>query len=158
MQKTYIPEKKVTISILLKRLFIQTCLAAIIILIFYVFTKTNWGNAYWAIAPVYILSVLRDIFQLRLLELTFDPEKKYILFTCKKVLSKPIQKILKFETARIEEFKSRKKKDQPQKVLRLHFFKNKMEVFELNKYKDGYSYETMKQIVDAAREFSLPIF
>lgn len=157
MQKTYIPEKRITILTILRRLFIQVCLGAIIILIFYVFKGHISEDTYWVIPAIYIVSFLKEIFQLRLLQLTFDTEKNCILFSCKKIFSKPVQKILRFETARIEEIKTMKKKNRPEKISRLYFFKNKMEVFELNKYKDGYSYETMKQIVAAAREFSIPI-
>lgn len=157
MQKTYNPEKRITAIIVLKRFFIEVLLGAIIILIFYLFKKNISENTYWVISPIYILSFLRETYQLRLLELTFDTEKNCILFTCKKTFSKPVQKILRFETAKIEEVKTMKKKNRPEKISRLYFFKNKMEVFELNKYKDGYSYETMKQIADAARVLSIPI-
>jgi hypothetical protein len=154
---TYKTERENTINFIINHLLIQLIATAIFLFIFYLFKKEIPEVVFWII-PIFIVTfIFREIFKQRLIELTFDTENKYIHFTLKNLFSKPEEKIIRFENVKLNVFGRKAKMDIPGKVTSIYFHKKKLQVFELNKYKDGFSYETMSQIVATAEELSLPV-
>lgn len=82
----------------------------------------------------------------RVYEISFDDEKQHIRFTYKtSAFSKPKQYDLPYDIARVEKGES---SDLIKRLTStsIYFFKNKLEIFEVSKRKDGFSKTTLNEI------------
>jgi hypothetical protein len=82
----------------------------------------------------------------RLYEMYFDLDKRQIVFLYKSLFSDPKQKTLSFDNARLEINESKPKWWRRAAMLTLSFREGKKEVFNISKYKDGFSIDTLREI------------
>ena len=93
----------------------------------------------------------------RLTEIRFDTENSQVIFIYKTLFSEPRQKLLPLEKARVEIAQSKSSWTWLWEPLTLYFLKNKKEVFEIKKSKDGFSVDKLKEISKTVEGLSLPI-
>lgn len=137
-----------------------TTIAIILLPVFYdlLFPKTLIKDTYYWVATAFILMrIVDETNRDRLTEIRFDTENKQIVFIFKTLLSASRQKILPFENARLEIAESKSHWTWLWEPLTLYFLKNKMEVFEIKKSKDGFSVDRLREISKTVEALSLPI-
>ncbi|RZK18450.1 MAG: hypothetical protein EOO43_12525 [Flavobacterium sp.] len=138
----------------------QICLTIIIIsipILFDLIFPTNIikDSYLWIALGIFLARVIDETNKERLSEIYFNVDDKLIIFSYKTLLSGQRQKTLKFENAVLEIVRS-KPNSFWGKPLTLYFLKNKMEVFEITKCKDGYSISKLEDIIKAVERLTLP--
>jgi len=93
----------------------------------------------------------------RLHKLSFDHENKQVIFYYKSLFGDKRKIALYYEHAVVEVYRYKPKWYRKHESIRLCFLKNKMELFEINTYKDGFNTATMKEIIKAAETIPLTI-
>jgi hypothetical protein len=114
-------------------------------------------NYYWVASVTLIISVYDTINEDRLYELSFDYESRQIYFFYKSIFSKPKQKKLSFDEARLEIVKTKPIFTKVKSLTKVYFLKRKMEVFEISESKDGFSMETIQDICKTVESIQLPV-
>jgi len=109
---------------------------------------------YFVAGSFLIVFIIRAIVDTRIISITFQTDTGEIVFEFEKLLTKRAQKILLYRHARLEiETYFGWRRDN----IILRFFSNKLQVFKVQKSKDGFSNETLAAIIDLARKQSLTV-
>lgn len=112
---------------------------------------------YWFAAGFILLLIFEMASKQRLSEIRFDTDKSQIIFIYKTLFSSPQAKRIPFENARLEYAKSKSSWTWLWEPLTLYFLKYKIEVFKVNKSKDGFSVRTLDEVRNTVESLSLPI-
>ncbi|WP_153796775.1 hypothetical protein [Foetidibacter luteolus] len=111
---------------------------------------------YYIVAAVLIARVYRDADTYRILQIDIDYDKQLIAFYYKTFFSGLRKRVLLFNNARLEVINKRAYNTEKQTPVKLYFFKNKLEIFEISNSKDGFSYKTIGDISTAIASIPLP--
>jgi hypothetical protein len=132
-------------------------ITAIPVLIDLIFGTHLVKEAYYYIVTPGILLRLGTIINTdRLYQINFDTDTRNIEFHFKSFLSKSKRKTLSFDKAKLE-ISLNKSATWLFEPLTLYFLKNKMEVFEIKKSKDGFSIDKLEAICKEVEKLSLPM-
>jgi hypothetical protein len=112
---------------------------------------------YWVAGALILMRIIDETSRDRLTEIRFDTDNKQVIFIYKTLLSAPRQKRLPLENARLEVAQSKSSWTWLWEPLTLYFLKNKKEVFEIKKSKDGFSVDKLREITKTVETLSLPI-
>ncbi len=112
---------------------------------------------YWFATAFILMRIIDETTKDRLMGVCFDTSNRQVLFIYKTMLSAPKQKILPLESAKLEIAQSKLSWARLWEPLTLYFLKNKMEVFEIKKSKDGFSIDELTKIIKTAETLSIPI-
>jgi hypothetical protein len=104
-----------------------------------------------------LMKIIDEVGKERLIEIRFDSDNKQVIFIYKTLFSATKQKTLPLDNARLEIHESKSKRSWLWEPLTLYFLKNKKEVFEIKKSKDGFTLASLRQIIDTVGRLSLPI-
>lgn len=122
--------------------------------IFYI--DKPFDPSYYFVASSFLLVlIIRAIVDTRIISITFHTDTGEIVFEFEKLLTKRKQKSLLFKHTKLgfENYFGWRKDN-----IILRFFSNKLQVFKVQKSKDGFSNETLAAIIDLARKQSLTVF
>jgi hypothetical protein len=108
--------------------------------------------SWWVPGFLFFLQVYRLLDKRRTLHIMFDDTSHQIIIHYKTLISKPEEKRIPFESARLE-IVSRRPKDLPKAI---YFLRGKTEVYEI-KRKEELSQEQLIDIVEAATKINIPI-
>ena len=111
----------------------------------------------WVAVTLILIRIVDETSKDRLTEIRFDIENSQLIFMYKILFSAPRQKVLLFENARLEIVQTKSSWIWLWEPLTLYFLKNKHEVFEIKKSKDGFSVEKLRAIIRTVEDLSLPI-
>lgn len=111
----------------------------------------DWYS-WWVPAILFFLQVYRLLDKRRVLHIKFDDTSHQIIIQYKTLLSKPDEKRILFESARLEIVFSRSK-NLPKTI---YFLREKTEVYEI-KGKEEPSREQLIDIVEAATRSNIPV-
>lgn len=111
---------------------------------------------YWVAAALILMRIIDERSKERLTEIRFNTDARQVIFIYTTLFSAPQQKTLSFDSTRVEITQSKSSWTWLREPLILYFLNNKKEVFELNKSKDGFSVETLKEISKTVEDLSLP--
>ncbi|RYZ62880.1 MAG: hypothetical protein EOO14_00900 [Chitinophagaceae bacterium] len=120
-------------------------------------TAFSKDTYYWVAATLILLRMVDETSKERLTEIRFDTENNQLLFLYKILFFAPRQKALLFEDARLEIVQTKSGWTWLWEPLTLYFLKNKKEMFEIKKSKDGFSVEKLREIIRTVENLSLPI-
>jgi hypothetical protein len=109
---------------------------------------------YYIIGSVWVIMSFQEAFRARVSEIEFNIETQQIVFHFAKFVSRTQQKNLLFKHAKLEVDTQVGWRGES---LTVYFLRNKVEVFKIDKNKDGFSNETLISIRDLAKKLSLPI-
>ncbi len=141
-----------------KELFIDLMLSFIPIIIDLIFNLSIIKSSYYFIVfPGLIMRLVFNIIKNRLDEIIIDFNKKKVIFHYKSIFSRVKQKEIRFEECNIEISWYKPKLKLFKDSLTLYFLKDKMEIFEINQRKDGFSIEKLKQILETIKKTTLTI-
>ncbi len=112
---------------------------------------------YWVATALIFMRIISETSRDRLIEIRFDTDNKQVIFIYKTLLSAPKQKTLPLENAGLEIAQSKLSWTWLWEPLTLYFLKNKMEVFEIKKSKDGFSIDKQREITKQVETLCLPI-
>ena len=112
---------------------------------------------YWVAAALILMTIVVESSKDRLTEIRFDTANSQVIFIYKTLFSGPRQKLLHLKDARVEIAQSNSNWTWLWEPLTLYFLKNKTEVFEIKKSKDGFSVGKLKEIGKTVESLSLPI-
>jgi len=108
------------------------------------------GFSYILVSIFLLKSIINDLLTNRLQEIKFDTEKRQIVFYFRNAYSRILYKTLSFDDARLEIVGG----DRPAV---LYFLKNKTELFEIRRSKDGYPSASLRAIADTVKQLSLRV-
>jgi hypothetical protein len=106
---------------------------------------------------VFVLSVGKFINIKRVKQLSIDVDKKEIRCDHKSIITGLQTKVLSFEGAGLKILAASPGLLKMRDPLKLRFFKNKWEVFELSVEKDGFTIETLQAIGQQVEQLALPV-
>jgi len=109
----------------------------------------------WVAGTLILMRIIDEIGKDRLVEIHFDTDKMHVIFIYKTFFILTRQKTLKFDTLLIEIVQSKSNWTWFFEPLSLYFLKDKKEVFQINKSKDGFSVEKLKEITKTIEALSL---
>ena len=112
---------------------------------------------FFIVGGVMLASLAEKINKDRLCEIKFDRDQRQIVFSYKNLFSDPKQKVLPFDNASLEINEGKPNWWRRFASLSLSFMKGKQEVFIISKYKDGFSVDTLKDILKTVENISLPV-
>jgi hypothetical protein len=112
---------------------------------------------FYIVGAVMLAALMEKINKDRLYEIHFNNDKQQIVFLYKNLYSSPKQKVLSFYGASLEINESRSKWWRRWESITLTFLKGKREIFIINKYKDGFSVDTLRKICRTVENISLPV-
>lgn len=112
---------------------------------------------YWVAGALILMRIVDETGKDRLIEIHFDTDNKQVVFIYKTLFSAPRQKTLSLDNARLEITQSKSSWTWLWEPLTLYFLKNKKEVFEIKKSKDGFSVEKLREITKTVETLSLPV-
>jgi hypothetical protein len=116
------------------------------------------ADTYYSIALVLMfIKIIDELAKNRLTEIRFDADCNQVIFVYKTLFILSRQKTLPFDNARLEIAQSKSSWTWLWEPLTLYFLKNKKEVFEIKKSKDGFSIDKLKKISKTVENLSLPI-
>lgn len=155
---TFKTDRPNQVNYVFREFFISIVLTAIPILIDLLFKTTLVKEAYYFIVyPGLLMRFIININTDRLYQIIFDTDKKQIIFLYKNLLSKAKQKTLLFDNSRVEINQNKSRWTWFWEPLTVYFLKDKMEVFEIRKSKDGFSVDKLKAICKKVQELALPV-
>ncbi|HEX7906267.1 MAG TPA: hypothetical protein VF487_20475 [Chitinophagaceae bacterium] len=109
---------------------------------------------YYIVGSVLIVTVVREVLRVRVVEIEFNSETQQIIFNFQNLFSQTRQKVLKFKFAKLEiDMHIGWRNDS----LTIYFLSSKIEIFRVDRSKDGFSNETLRNIRDTADKLCLPI-
>jgi hypothetical protein len=145
-------------SFFFRRLLTTIAIVSVPILYDLLFPTAFIKDTYNGVSTALILMrIIDETSKDRLTEIRFDTANKQVIFIYKTLFSASLQKTLPLENARLEIVQSKSSWTWFWEPLTLYFLKNKKEVFEINKSKDGFSIDKLKEISKTVESLSLPI-
>jgi len=111
---------------------------------------------YWVAVAIILMTLIDEASNYRLTEIQFDMDKREIIFNSSTIFSSSKKDTLAFDNAGLEIVKSRSKFKWLSEPMVLYFLKNKTEIIEIKRSKDGFSVDTMKEIIGTVEKLSLP--
>ncbi|HTE32266.1 MAG TPA: hypothetical protein VK666_17920 [Chryseolinea sp.] len=140
----------------LKNIFVTLCVVLVPAVYSWVFSYTFDNRAYpYVAACIFLSSFIREASRNRLSKMEIDNSERRIIFFFSNLFSRPKTSMLSFNEARIEINES--KSVWRRKSLRIFFLKNKMEVFEVSKNKDGFTVDSLEEIRRVVENIPLPV-
>ena len=112
---------------------------------------------YWVAGALILMRIIDEAGKDRLTEIRFDTDNNQVIFIYKTLFTALRQKTLPLENARLEIAQIKSSWTWLWEPLTLYFLKNKIEVFEIKKSKDGFSVDKLKEITKTVETLSLPI-
>jgi hypothetical protein len=109
---------------------------------------------YYLIGLILVVTIVREAIQVRVSHIEFNSDTQQIIFYFETLFSRKKQRVLKFKFAKLE-FDT--KTSWRGTNLVIYFLSNKVEIFKVDKGKDGFSSESLLNIKDTASRLSLPI-
>lgn len=150
----YNSDRQFNFSYVFRQLRDSILITAIPVFIDFIFGTHLVKEAYYYIVmPGILLRLGNTITTDRIYQINFDTDNRNIEFYFKSIISKPKRKTLSFNDVKFETSfnKSATWLFEP---LTLYFFKNKKEVFEIKKSKDGFSIDKLEAICKEVEKLS----
>lgn len=158
MIRTFNSDKPRTAKHFLKSWLISLFIVALPIVYDLLFPSNLIKDSYYfAVGGLLIARLFIDTSVNRLYQVTVDMEQRQILFLSKNLFSNSNPRILPFDDARLEVSKSKNQRSWLWEPITLYFLKNKMEVAEINRSKDGFSVDKLNEILKTIEQIPLPV-
>ena len=145
--QTFTPQKLYTHHHLIKDGLILIGIMACLYFGYYFWKPERLSTFNWLIPAVFFIVHLYDnISRDRLQQIIYDTTNKEVIILYRSVFSEMKEKRIPFELAKLSVY------ERSGKPTLMYLFKEKREVFEIRKKKDGTSTDTMKAIAQTAEE------
>ncbi len=114
------------------------------------------NSNYVTIGIVALIVLLREVFTERVYEIFFDHDKQHICFSYKRsAFSKLLKYNLEYKIAQIEKSENTAMIKWFGQPLTIYFSKNKTDIFEISKKKDGFSNTALNKIYATCVQISI---
>lgn len=154
---TYKTSRPYTLLYVLKQWLIITLVFSVPVLFNYALNKNFIKSGYYVVfVATFLTGFSRDIYTRRLITLKMDTENGLIIFVYKTLMSRPATITLAIKDARLEIISRKVKPLNIKQPVTIYFLKNKEEILELNKSKDGFSMETLAEISNTLQGMQVP--